>query len=155
MLLPSGGDAAVPNIEIYNGAWKAAYPDFVRRTTFFALDVFGFPFGLSEGRVVQLDPETGALNHVSGTLGGLLRKVEKEPDSTIGLAVFEAWCRNGREMAMGQRLAPKTPFVLGGGKEIGDLYAADIMKRAAFNAHIYSQIKDLPDGATVEMKVVP
>lgn len=154
VVLPSGSDVAVPSLETYNGAWKDGYPEAVRKATFFALDVFGFPFGLSEGKVVQLDPETGELRQVAESLGRLLNKVETDANATIGLSVFDAWCGSGREMALGQRLAPKIPFVFGGGKEISDLYAADLMERAAFNAHIYSQIKDMPDGTTVELKVV-
>lgn len=84
VVLPSGSDAAVPGIETYNGEWKNWYSNAVRETTFFALDVFGFPFGIEEGKVVQLDPETGVLTPVAETLGGLIERVEAEPDATIG-----------------------------------------------------------------------
>lgn len=156
VVLPSGDDAVLPSIETFNkGEWKKAYPQDVEQTTFFAVDAFGFPFGVSQDAVVQLDPETGSLSPVAATLGELLEKVRSEPKNTIGLLAFEKWRQAGRELRLGQRLAPKIPFVMGGGKEIDDFYAADILERAAFNSHVYEQIKDLPDGATVELKVVP
>lgn len=156
VLLPSGDGGPVPGIEGFNaGEWKRAYPKEVEDTVFFAVDAFGFPFGVSHDRVVQLDPETGILRPVAETLGGLLDKVRAEPDETVALFALERWRAAGRDLRLGQRLAPKTPFVLGGGREADDFYAADMMERAAFNAHVYGRIRNLPDGATVELKVVP
>lgn len=156
VILPSGNDAVLPSIEAFNrGEWKKAYPKDVAETTFFAVDAFGFPFGISQDAVVQLDPEIGSLSPIAATLGELFEKVRSESWAPIGLSAFEKWRQADRELRLGQCLAPKIPFVMGGGKEVDDFYAADILDRAAFNAYIYEQIKDLPDGATVELKAVP
>ena len=53
----------------------------------------------------------------------------------------------------GQRLAPAVPFVLGGSFEVGELRAKSDLELARFRADIFSQIKDLPDGATIKLKL--
>lgn len=152
LLLPSGAVDNLPSVESYNAHdWKRSYSPAVQSTVFFALDVFGFSFGISEDRVVRLDPETGVLYQIADTLGHLLERVRNEPIEMVGIEMFNAWCESGRSMEIGQRLAPKVPFVLGGGEAVSEFYPADILERAAFNAYIYEQIRDLPDGATIEL----
>lgn len=153
MVLPSGQADGLPTIESYNdGAWKRSYDEDVHDTTFFALDVFGYPFGISGDHIVQLDPETGRLELISNTMRGLLERVEREP-KMIGIAVFNNWLASGRTLDIQHRLAPKIPFILGGGTDREDFYAADIMQRAEFNAYIYEETKNLPEGTQMRFEI--
>lgn len=147
----------MPTIEEFNAnKWKASYPSAVRDTVFFALDTFGFPFGISGDVIVQLDPETGVLSRMADTIGHLCDRVRTEPDEIVGLNAFDTWIDAGRTLAINQRIAPKIPFLFkeGGNSLLDDFYEADILERAAFNAFIYEQTKDLPDGALIELQAV-
>lgn len=156
ILLPSGDASVTVSMEEFNaGDWKVAYPPRVQQTWFFALDAIGMPFGIMDEEIVKLDPETGELTPIAGKIGEFLGAVEANPDQTIRLDVFEAWAKAGRSLPARSRLAPKTPVMMGGGEGPEDLYEADIMERADFNAHLYAQTKDLPDGYKVTFKITP
>jgi len=151
--LPSGSCDYVPTIEAYNShRWKDSYSPSVQNTLFFALDTSGYPFGVADGMIVHLDPETGSMDPVAETISSFLDRVWKNPYDLIDLAIFEEWFDSGKTFELSERLAPVFPFILGGGETIDDLYAADILERAEFNAYIYEQLKDVPDGVQVELR---
>ena len=47
----------------------------------------------------------------------------------------------------------KVPPALGGEYDVGNIFTLPVGKHLAAYAHIHSQLKDLPDGASVELKV--
>jgi hypothetical protein len=52
------------------------------------------------------------------------------------------------------RLMPQIPFVLGGRFSLSNLFALDAVRAMKTYANLALQIKDLPDGATVNFRVV-
>ena len=54
----------------------------------------------------------------------------------------------------GLRLIPKTPFILGGEYNVENLFAFDAVKGMRYRADIWKQIRNLPDGASVQLKVI-
>lgn len=154
VLLPSGGESQWWTMEEFNaGSWKASYSRKVQETWFFAVDTLGFPFGILGEEVVHLNPETGHLKPIAFKLGEFLEAVESDPDTLVRLDLFDAWCQAGEGIGTRERLAPKTPIMLGGGKGVEDLYAADLMERMDFNAELHSQTKDMPEGTQVTFKL--
>jgi hypothetical protein len=153
IFLPSGSADDVPTIEEFNGhAWKGIYQDDVRRTVFFAMDVFGFPFGVLDNNIVWMNPETGELHRITKSVRRFLEMVNTEPEHMIGFQAHVDWFDRGQTYEIGQRLAPKVPFVLGGGKSIADFYATDIIERADFNAFIYAKTKNMPDRTRIKFE---
>lgn len=51
------------------------------------------------------------------------------------------------------RLVPKTPFVLGGGYNLDNLYALEASESMRYRGSIATQLRDLPDGAAVQLRV--
>jgi hypothetical protein len=73
----------------------------------------------------------------------------------LGYPVAHEWQRASGALAPGRRLAPRTPFVLGGTFDVANLYSASQVELMRFRGHLATQLRDLPDGATVTLKVVP
>jgi hypothetical protein len=51
-------------------------------------------------------------------------------------------------------LIPKVPFVLGGEYSVDNLYDADAVSALLYRGDVAAQIRHLPDGATVKLRVV-
>jgi hypothetical protein len=56
------------------------------------------------------------------------------------------------QLPAGQRLIPKTPFVLGGQFRVDNLIALEAVEGMNLRSDIWRQIKDLPDGAQIELR---
>lgn len=56
-------------------------------------------------------------------------------------------------MPIGSRLLPKQLFVLGGSFDVDNLYALDAVKGMQLRAEIARQIRDLPDGTSVTLRL--
>jgi hypothetical protein len=61
--------------------------------------------------------------------------------------------RHGR-LPLTQRLFPKTPFVAGGAYAIDNLYAGEVVEGMRFRGYFANQIRDLPDGARIRLRVM-
>ena len=57
-------------------------------------------------------------------------------------------------MPAGSSLVPAVPFVLGGEYSLGNLRLADAVSGMRARGNLARQIRDLPDGAQIEFKVV-
>jgi len=61
---------------------------------------------------------------------------------------------NLRALAMGSRLMPKIPFVLGGRYRVENLYSLGSASAMKSRGNLARQFKDLPDGAQVRFEVI-
>lgn len=71
-----------------------------------------------------------------------------------GYETAHQWQQQNGPLPDGRRLLPKTPFIMGGKYEVENLFALDAVKGMRYRADIWKQIRDLPDGTPIQLKVV-
>jgi len=71
-----------------------------------------------------------------------------------GYPLAHDWQLRNGVIADGTRLVPKRPFVLGGDFSVDNLYVLDSVRGMRLRADLAAQLRDLPDGATVNYRVV-
>lgn len=76
------------------------------------------------------------------------------PAIETGYPLASEWQALHGPLPEGKRLLPKIPFVLGGAYDVDNLYAADALAGMKFRADIWKQLRDLPEGAKVELRIV-
>jgi hypothetical protein len=155
-VLPAGCKDFYTNIEEWNndGSWRKEYGDRIQEHLFFAEDVFGVQFALSNLGVKKFDPETGDFEDFAPDLEGWAAKILADYNYETGYQLAHDWQSQNGLLPAGKRLLPKIPFVLGGAYEVENLYAAAALEGMMFRADIWRQIRDLPDGSQVNLKVI-
>jgi len=157
-LLVRGIDTVPPprDIATWNApdTWLAQYDSFeLGPMLCFAEDVFGNQFAIASGRVMLFDPETGNSEEVSETLKDWARIVVDDCAYYTGYPVAHEWQVKNGALRPGTRLMPKIPFVCGGEFAVSNLALIEEREGMAFRASLARQIKDLPDGATINFKI--
>ena len=113
----------------------------------FAQDQVGDQFVLRDGRVLRLSSETGDIEPLADSLGEFFRRVA---------ANIKGFLNAGLEHTMqpGQLLLAFPPFVFqesGAGASLKPVRAGEVIR---FHADLARQIRDVPDGGQIEIKVV-
>jgi len=131
--------------------WRFAYRDFAIEHVFFAEDAFGGQFSLKDGSVWSFEPETGESEVIASDLEAWSQVVLDDIDVMTGrpLAIESATTLGALEAD--RRLVPKLPIVLGGEYELANLYLGDPVEAMRFRGDIALQIRDLPEGAEVDL----
>lgn len=137
-----------------DGLWREAYADLAANCLFFAEDIFGGQFCVKDGKVQVFDSETGSTEHFADTIDGWARKILDDYEVATGWPIANAWQRQNGALSAGKRLMPKIPFVLGGEYTIENLVQLDAVQAMRFRADLALQIRDLPDGAQIKLKIV-
>lgn len=141
--------------QVWNAAqtWKYAYDQMVDNILFFAEDIFGDQFGISGDAVIVFRSETAEIEVVAASIEEWACKILIDYESLTGYPIAHEWQKVHGPIANGMRLTGKRPFVLGGGYDLPNLYAADIVTIMRLRGDIYRQIRHLPDGAQLKVKV--
>jgi hypothetical protein len=134
--------------------WRRAYAGMAEDCVFFAEDIFGVQFCVRDGGISSFEPETGRFEHMARTVEEWAEKILEDYELWTGHRVASEWQQLHGPLPMGLRLVPKTPFVLGGDYAIDNMHALEAAKAMRFRASIAVQIRDLPDGTPVELRVV-
>ncbi|MEO8552821.1 MAG: SMI1/KNR4 family protein [Kofleriaceae bacterium] len=134
--------------------WRGEYGGMADDVTCFAEDIFGGQFCLRAGKVHTFDPETGGIETMAKNIVEWVSAVLAEWRAITGAPIAHDWQVGHGVLAVGRRLVPKTPFVLGGELAISNLVAMDDVKGMRFRATLAVQIRDLPDGTPITLKVV-
>ncbi len=124
-VLPSGQADDVLDLATWNSesTWRREFGDLAKGCLFFAEDAFGFQFCLARGQVCTFDSETGQVTPMARSMEEWFAQLLFEFRYLVGQPVAHEWQVANGPLAPGHRLAPSTPFVLGG--DIENLYAAD------------------------------
>jgi hypothetical protein len=150
---PTSGERGLEEWNSFHG-WRADYQGLANDGVFFAEDVFGVQFCLVKGAVATFDPETGEKVTIAPNLVDWARRVLGDYEELTGYPLAHEWqIRNG-PLPRGQRLVPKTPFVLGGEFTTENVFLLDAERAMHARAAIAMQIRDLPDGTDIVLKVV-
>jgi hypothetical protein len=150
------GDAPLGIVEWNDESlWRNQYVEDLAGALFFAEDLFGGQFCIRDGEVWTFEPETGAFEQMSPTIGDWGLEILADSDLRTGRPLADEWRTKEHALQTGRRLLPKRPFVLEGKYEIDNLYSIGDVEGMRFRASIANQIRDVPDGSTVEIKLVP
>jgi hypothetical protein len=155
-VLPDIADPPERGLYDWNEAtlWRADYEGMAQAAVFFAEDAFGTQFCVQDGVIATFNPETGAFERMAQDADEWAAKILGDYAFWSGHPVARAWQAQHGSLPIGSRLVPTTPFVLGGNYDVANLHAIDSVEGMRYRASIAVQIRDLPDGATIALKVV-
>lgn len=135
--------------------WRDAYADLVETNdVFFAEDVFGNQFCIRHGRIWCFDSETGEADFLADDMEAWAGEIVANFAVLTGQPLAHDWQVAHGSLALGQRLVPKIPFVLGGEFTVANLRAVESVKGMRFRGDIAQQLRDLPDGAPIELRTI-
>lgn len=118
-------------------------------------NLFGDAFIVDEGgKVHMLERSACTAKQIASSEDEFWRQVEKDAEGWQLRPVADACRRVGKVLAGRQCYAFTTPPALGGGYNVKNIWVALWEEWFSFTAYLFQQIKDLPDGATVRLKVV-
>lgn len=136
------------------GLWRHNYGSLAEDMLFFAEDVFGNQFCLHDDQVCFFDAETGKLDAIGRHISEWVEKVLSEFEVWTGYPLAHAWQVKQGCLPVGYRLMPKVPFVLGGDYALENLCAISSVSGMKTRGNLARQIKELPDGAAVEFRII-
>jgi hypothetical protein len=136
------------------GTWISEYGGMADGGIYFAEDIFGTQFCLRAGVVATFDPETGAFETMASSIEDWAYNVLRDPGLWTGHPLAHQWQADHGAIEPGRRLIPKRPFVMGGEFACDNLYVADAVKAMRYRGSVAVQIRDLPDGTPITLKVV-
>lgn len=134
--------------------WRSEFGAAAEGLLFFAEDAFGEQFGLSNGKVWRFNPESAAREEIARDLDEWAEKILADYSFETGYQPAHDWQQQNGQLMEGQRLIPKIPFIMGGKYESDNLFALDAVKGMRYRADIWKQIRDLQDGAPIQLKVL-
>jgi len=133
--------------------WRETYSGQMDGCLVFAEDAFGFPFCVEDGGIATCDAETGERKPLATSLEDWAGRLLVDWRHLTGQPVAHEWQVRFGPLQARQRLAPRQPFVLGGDFTVENLYAEDAVELMRFRGMLATQIRDLPEGAHVRLKV--
>lgn len=134
--------------------WRCEYGELADRALFFAEDAFGNQFCLHHERVCSFDAETGELNELAANLETWASSLLNDYAFLTGHPLIHQWQAKNGALPAGSRLIPKIPFVLGGEYALQNLYPLVATRGMKSRGNLARQLKDLPDGARIEFRIV-
>lgn len=135
--------------------WRDWYQGLTDGLFFFAEDAFGGQFAIRGSEIVSFDPESGELDFIASSFESWVSELLSNYAQLTGYPLAHSWQSINGPIPMGQRLLPKTPFILGGRYEENNLYAVDAVLGMRYRGELWVQLRDLPDGAQVRLRVFP
>ena len=138
----------------YEKLWIDEYRGMADGLLFFAEDVFGGQFCIRADGVYQFDPETARTEKLASSLEGWADALLHNYKVLTGHPLAHEWQRLNGQLPSGIRLVPKRPFIAGGEFSVQNLFPLDAATSMRWRASIAVQIKDLPDGAQIRLKVL-
>jgi hypothetical protein len=136
------------------GLWRDAYGTISEQQWFFAEDVFGGQFAVGPAGVSVFDPETGSSKPMASSLEAWARAILDDYAMLTGFPLAHEWQATNGPLRAGRRLLPTIPFVMGGGYTVDNLRDVESVEAMRHRAAIAVQIRDLPDGSKVRLRIV-
>ena len=155
-VFPSGCLNAPMDLERWNAKtlWVCEYGALTRGYLFFAEDVFGVQFGIRDGAIYKFDPEPGELAPFANSFEEWASRIVDDSEFETGYPLLLEWEKLNGLLPRSKRLLPKQPFILGGEYAATNLYAAGAVAGMKVRAEMWRQLKDHPDGTTVQLKII-
>ncbi|MFC7291733.1 hypothetical protein [Hirschia litorea] len=138
--------------EIQN--WSRKYPKTGGVSHAFAVDAIGYPFFTSNQGILRMDLETGKFVRVAMDLEGWAARILKEYSRLTAWRLCHDWQDVHGPLPDGHRLFPKMPFVGGGEETVENMAAAPLVELISFYQELAQQIRDMPEGGEIEIRMV-
>jgi len=133
--------------------WRRYYPEVPLGVSFFAEDMFGYPFGTLGSKVVQLDLESGRVRELAEGVSRFCAMLREEPDVLAGASLCAEWEGAHHLLPVGHRLLPKKAFLFGGDFSMQNLVSRPDTAVVEVCGEIYAATKAIPDGGKVKFRV--
>ncbi len=121
---------------------------------FFGQDIFGNQFSFTQQGITLFNIETSESDFLAANFSEWLKVLEKDLDYLTGYTFLKKWEIENKVLEYNQRLCAKKPFVIGGVYESANLYAQYFPTYISSNANIARQVKEIPDGSEIRLKIV-
>ena len=156
LVRPLSAQSNVLGVIEWNSAdgWKGEYNLDLSAHLFFAENIFGEQFSFTSDGIFYFEPETAKLERIAANLGAWAALIAADPSLHLGHALARKWQSINGPLQPGERLGPKTPFVLGGEFVPDNLARMRDTALMSFRAQLANQIADLPDGAEVRIDLI-
>jgi hypothetical protein len=135
-------------------AFPVLYPALSPDDVPFAEELFGDQFILRDGRVLRLTAETGDLEGTAESVEAWFEQLLEDVAGLLGYEPSAALARVGGKLGAGQLVSVFPPLVVDAGEQPRSFRAIDALDCRGALAAFARQIRDLPDGAPVEIKVI-
>lgn len=133
--------------------WRDHFSNLPASLLFFAEDVFGCQWGLTENEIIKFDPETGTMEKAANTMEEWAQIILSDYRVETGWPLAHEWHQRNGPLAPNHRLVPITLFCLGGQFILDNFYSIDAVEGMNFRADIARQLKDLPYGTQVRIVI--
>lgn len=138
--------------EVELSAWAALVPASAR---VIHTNLFGDAFVVDElGTVHMLERGACSADEIASSEEEFWRKLQNDEDGWQLRPLADDCRQAGLLLGEGQCYAFKTLPILGGKYETPNIYVCGWSEWFSLTADVFRQIRDLPDGATVTLKVV-
>ena len=135
--------------------WKGEYGSLIPMPLlFFAQDVYGNQFGISDEGIVLFFSEFAEFEPIAKTLAEWGDVLWSDWRGFSGYDLAHAWQVQNRPLNEGERLIPKIPFVVGGKYEVANLYGGQVIDAMRFRASLARQVASVPDGTPIDLKII-
>ena len=132
--------------------WIEHYQGLFDNVFCFGQDLFGFQFGIVDGRsVAVVDPETGAQESLGNSLEDWASWLLADADRNGRSAMAAGWNQQYGALPVTDRLIYKQLLVMGGENEVANVVAKDAVECMRIRGPIAAAIRDLPDGAQIRL----
>ena len=144
----------LPTQQDWNRAdgWLSEYPDLPAGLVVFAENFIGEQFAITGRGVIRIDLETGATEDVAPSVAQFLADVRTDP-TEVGPELLQRWERLHGRLDFNQHVSHPIPFVAGGAYKPEEMVATERYDLMRFRASFAAQIRDLPDGARIRLRV--
>jgi hypothetical protein len=144
-------DGPVTDVKSWNSpeCWLDAYTFSLPKMRFFAEDIFGEQFAIKDDSIVRFDPETGDVSAIAPSFEEWAERICTDYSHMTGHSLAHSWQSENGALAPGERLLPRTPFVLGGDYSIDNLQNWNDRKGMRARGFLAAQLRNLPDGSQV------
>ncbi len=152
---PSTSIGGVQGLGSWNRAsgWRHRYDRLPPPVLFFAEDLFAGQYGLTPQGVVKMDPEIGTLEAHAKSLEEWAGRILRDSSVETGWKLGHDWQVANGALKPGVRLIPIKPFVLKGEYTVQNLMPSHEITAMNYVGELYSQLRDLPDGSHVEIRI--
>jgi hypothetical protein len=121
----------------------------------FAQDALGDQYLLRDEQVIHLSAETGEVDELEVDFLTFLAAIQEDPMEALQLMPLEDFWEEGGELEPGQLLSAYPPFCTVEAESGVDYKPIPMRDRLVFRAHLAAQLKDVPDGAEIELVPEP
>lgn len=154
-VFPLGKADGVMDLEQWNAddLWRCEYQGAADNLMFFAQDAFGFQFCIGDEGILQFNPEDASTEYIASDIEDWASKMLVDYDGLTGYSLAHDWQSRHRRLENAERLPFTIPLVLGGEVSVDNIAAVNAVEAMRARGYIYRQIRDLPDGATIQLNI--